>query len=427
MLRLATWLQRAPVARLRSHLALPLNRNGYALTLSGAITSALGVIYWVLAARYYTPEHVGLNSALISAMLFLAGSVHAGLNGALIRFVPVAGRYSARLIAAAYAAGVIFAALAALIFALGSERWAPALSFVASTPAWLAVFVASVAAWCLFTLQDSALTALRQALWIPLENALYAVAKLALLVGLASRLSADGIFVSWVLPAVLCVVVVNSALLARARAVPAAPPSAPLTLRPILNYIAGNYLGSWFFVASTTLLPVLVTNRLGAGANAYFFMPWLIASSLSLIGANMATSFVVEASLEPSALRQLSRRVLRNSLQLLVPAALVVGISAPYLLAAFGQSYSAEGTRLLQLLVAASLPNLIYSVCIGLLRVRMRVAELVLVQGAVCVGVLGLSWLLLPPLGVTGVGVAWLMVQTAAAGWLAWAHLRARH
>ena len=43
-------------ARLITHLRTPLYRNGYALVLSSATTSVLGVAYWILAARTYTPD-----------------------------------------------------------------------------------------------------------------------------------------------------------------------------------------------------------------------------------------------------------------------------------------------------------------------------------------------------------------------------------
>ena len=37
--------------RLLAHVRLPIYRNAYALVLSSATTSGLGVVYWTLAAR----------------------------------------------------------------------------------------------------------------------------------------------------------------------------------------------------------------------------------------------------------------------------------------------------------------------------------------------------------------------------------------
>lgn len=41
-----------------------------------------------------------------------------------------------------------------------------------------------------------------------------------------------------------------------------------------------------------------------------------------------------------------------------------------------------------------------------------------LVQVTECVLVLGLGWVLLPRLGLNGVGIAWLLTQSATAGFL---------
>src|ERR687885_2667573 len=88
--------------RLLAHVRLPIYRNAYALVLSSATTSGLGVVYWTLAARLYTPEAVGLNAAAISAMMFLAGVSQLNLMSALVRFIPTAGVRTQRLIVSAY-------------------------------------------------------------------------------------------------------------------------------------------------------------------------------------------------------------------------------------------------------------------------------------------------------------------------------------
>ena len=71
-----------------SHLRKPLYRNGYALIINSISTSILGVLYWVIAARFYATEAVGINAATISTMTFLSSAARFYLDGALIRFLP---------------------------------------------------------------------------------------------------------------------------------------------------------------------------------------------------------------------------------------------------------------------------------------------------------------------------------------------------
>src|SRR5512138_1353902 len=118
------------VRRLVSHARTPLYMNGYALMLSAAATSGLGVLYWMLATRHYPAEVVGLNSAMISAMLFVAGVAQLSLVSVITRFLPRAGRTAGRLVGAAYALTLTAAALAGLLFVLGVRIWSPALAFL---------------------------------------------------------------------------------------------------------------------------------------------------------------------------------------------------------------------------------------------------------------------------------------------------------
>src|SRR5512139_2726353 len=195
--------------RVASHLRLPLFRNGYALIIGSAATSGLGLVYWVLAARFYSAEMVGLSSAALSAMLLLSGISQLGLNSALVRFVPLAGRNTSRLILYSYLVSALAAAVTSIIFLLGLQVWAPALSFIGASRDWQVLFVLATIVWGIFALQDSALTGLRQAIWIPLENTTFAIIKIVLLIVLAGSFQAVGIFASWNIPVLLSLLPIN--------------------------------------------------------------------------------------------------------------------------------------------------------------------------------------------------------------------------
>ena len=76
---------------LLSHLREPMRRASYALILGTGITSALGLLFWALAARWLTPAEVGIGAALVSATTLLANFSTLGLRNGLVRFLPEAG------------------------------------------------------------------------------------------------------------------------------------------------------------------------------------------------------------------------------------------------------------------------------------------------------------------------------------------------
>ena len=154
-------------ARLRAQLRDPLQTNVYALTLNTGITSVLGIGYWVLAARLYAPRELGLGAAIVSTMTLLSNLSQLNLNGTLARFLPTAGQHGGRLIACAYGASCGVALVLGTGFLLIAPATSASVAVVTASP-WLAVaFVLSISAWGVFTLQDSVLTALRGAVWVP--------------------------------------------------------------------------------------------------------------------------------------------------------------------------------------------------------------------------------------------------------------------
>jgi O-antigen/teichoic acid export membrane protein len=401
------------------HCRAPLFRNGYALLLSGATTAGLGLLYWLLAARLYPPVAVGVGAALLSAMLLLAGMAQLSLNNVLIRFVPVAGAQARRLVGYAYLASTLAAAGLTLVFVLGVEVWAPALNFLKVRPAWALAFGAAVTAWCIFALQDSVLTGLRQTLWVPAENAAFAAGKVVLVVAFAGWASQAGIFLSWLLPAILAVVLINLLLWGRLltpAGVPfSTPEHTPLTRREVIGFASGNYLGTLLLLAQTSLLPLMVTARAGPEAAAYFFLPWTIAGGLQLVVTHLSTSLTVEASMDQRALHAYGKRVLKQSLRLLLPLVAGLGLGGPWLLAVFGPGYAAEGVSLLRWLAVACLPNVVVVLALCLARVQNRPSMVAVIQGAACLPALALSFAWLPAHGIVAVGWAWLANQAAIA------------
>jgi O-antigen/teichoic acid export membrane protein len=400
-------------ARLRSALATePLLRNGHVLTISSLLTAGLGAVFWLLATSWYSAETVGRSYAALGTVALLAGIGQLNLDDLLVRFVPVAGRHTRPLVLHCYAIGAVCSALAALGFLALLPELAPELGFLRH-PAVAVCFVAATAGYALFVLQDGALTGLRRADWVLGENALFALVKTGLLAGCAAWALDSGILLSWTGALVTSLLVTNYFLLKRAVPVhqggdrgATAPP------QRLVGYAAADYLGAIFRMAAYDLMPLLVLNVLGAAPSAYFSLAWVIAYTLYQAAYNMGSSLIVEAVRDPGRLGEQGRRVLRHSALVLGAAVAAVLVAAPWLLRLFGPDYAAHGTGVLRLLALAALPNLVVSVAIDAARARRRLRWAILLQVSLCALVTGLGLLLMPELGIAGVGWAWLVAET---------------
>jgi O-antigen/teichoic acid export membrane protein len=414
-------------SRLASHLSTPLFRTGYALIFSAIGTSGLGIVYWALAARFYSAGSVGLNSAAISAMMFLSGVSQLNLVGALIRFLPTAGRASVRLVTYSYLASVVVAGILGLALVVGQGVWTPVPRLFDDNVAFLLWFIVATMAWGVFALQDFVLAGLRQAVWVPIENMVFALIKIAAVVALAGSLPLYGIFISWTVPTLAAVVVMNALIFLRLlprHVRQTANQAVSISTRKLASYIAGNYAGYLFFLASTTLLPVMVESVEGASAAGYFYLAWIFAYSLQLISQNMAASLTVEGALDEKRLEAYSVQVLTHVSRLVVPIVVVMLVGAPYILQVFGSNYDEHSAGLLRLLALATIPNIVNVVYVAIMRVRQRNRPIIVVQAVLCVSSLALSYVFLQTYGIEGVGLAWVISQTAVAAVLSFTELR---
>jgi O-antigen/teichoic acid export membrane protein len=415
------------IERLVARLKSPLVLNGYALVFSSGATSALGVIYWILAARLYPEATVGLNSAALAAMFFLANLSQLNLVHALNRFVPAAGRSTAKLVATAYLVSAALALLTSGVFLIGIDRWAPSLRALRADPASAAWFMFATASWCIFTIQDGVLAGLRQAKWVPLSTTSYALIKLAVIALAATLLPRGGIFFSWTAPVLLLVLPVSALIFLRL--VPqhvAAAGAGDDTFkgRSVVRFVAGDYLASLVWMATVNLLPVLIVERAGASAGAYFYLAWTIAYTLYFVSVNMCMSLVTEGARDEARLNLYSLETLKQTLRLVVPIVAVIVVGAPHVLRLYGSAYAAEGATLLRLLCLSAIPYAFVAVRISMARVQRKILTIFCVYGALCVLALGLTHVLLDRYGVVGVGWAWLVAQTLMMGVLLLSDLR---
>ncbi len=396
----------------------PLLRNGHFLTMSSAGTAALGLLYWSLAAHRYSPMAVGRSSAVVSAMMLIGGVAQLNLISALVRFVPLAGPRTRALVVTSYlTAGTVAAALG-----LAFVSVAPALSnqfrFVTAQPWMAAGLVVLSSLWAIFVLQDSVLTGLRQTIVVAAENAVFAMIKIAAVVALSTILRRDGIVVSWWVGLALAVLGTNLYLfrLALPPSRSARPPGTePVSLRMVARFAAPDYVGGLCWLAVTTATPLLVLARVGPTRTAYFTVAWQFGIALFALSANMGASLVVETATDQTNLPQRWRRIVRHSLLPLVAAVIGLEVAAPMVLRLFGRAYAENGSALLRLLVLAALPNLITETAVFAARAQRRTVTAAVILTSVSVGILGLTALLLPHLGIAAVGVACLSAETLVA------------
>jgi O-antigen/teichoic acid export membrane protein len=407
-----------PLARAQggsSHLL----RGAYSLVASTAVTCALGLAFWVAAARVYPSATVGRDSVLISVMIELSTVCQLNLGNGIVCFLPgLAGRFRVRLLAGAYAVSAAVALAAGALFVLLAPLASGELGYLHGDAALAIAFVGALVLWGVFVLQDAALTAARQAPWIPLENAVFGALKLAALPLLALPGARHGVFLAWALPIVVLLVPVNAFLfkhaLARGTAVGREAELTRVGPGRAARFLAQDYLASVFAQATLTALPLLVIARLGARASAWFAMPFAIAIAFDTFAYGACAALVAEAARDAGELTALMRLFARRVLAPLVPAAGLVAALAPLMLAPFGAAYARHGAAALRLLLCASVLRLALALFSALLRATRRGTGLALLELALLATVLAAAVPLAGVDGIDGVAGGWLAANALA-------------
>ncbi len=391
-------------------------RSAYSLLANTAVTSTLGMGFWVAAARLYPTVDVGRDTVLISVMIELSTICQLNMGNGIARFLPDLGRQSARALGAVYGLTGFVALVVGTTFVLVVPHVSHQLSYLGGETTLALGFVLTLVLWGTFTLQDAALTAVRRAPWIPIENGLFGVLKLAALPLLLAASAIHGIFLAWALPMALLLIPVN--LLVFLRAIPGHTDGGTqessisrIGRRRVARFLAQDYLASIFTQATLTVLPLLVIATLGATQSAYFAMPFTIVLAFDTFAYSACSSLVVEATLEQESLRTLSVVFARRVLTLLMPAAALLALAAPLVMLPFGRVYAEHGAGALRLLLCGSVFRAVTALFSAVSRAQGRGIRLGLVELALLVLVLGSAFPLAHSYGIEGVAAAWLIAN----------------
>ncbi len=391
-------------------------RSAYSLMVNVVANGVLGVLFWVVAARLFPASQVGRDSALISAMVTLSSVCQLNLHNALPRFLPEVRR-TARALLGAYAASGAAAVVLASAFVVVVPYLTDEFAFLHDRPEIAVAFVAATALWGVFALQDAALTALRQAVWVPIENSVFGAVKLLLLPALLLVGSTHGSFLAWTIAMAVLIVPVSWLLFgvvapryARERDASGRDVK-PFERRGLGQFMAKDYAGSIFTQAALTLLPLIVAAKLGAATNAHFYMAFTIMTSFDLLVNSVTLSLTVEGVVNAERVHALTQRVLQRFAPLLIAGVVLIIVAAPLLLRPFGNSYADDAAGTLRLLAIGSLLRAPVTLFGALSRIQRHGGWLLATQAINFVLVIGLTFALLGPVGMEGVGIATIVAS----------------
>jgi O-antigen/teichoic acid export membrane protein len=386
---------------LRKYYSDPLYRNSIALLLNYTSTSFFGLFFWVLAAREISSYQVGLATTAIAAGTLILELARLGFDNGMTRFLPGSdnkrGLFNAILITT-FVIGLLFTG----IFLAGLEFFSPPLVFL-QTGLPLLIFVAYMGLNEILLTQNRVLIAIRRS-GLSFIQILTVGLRVPILFFLIS-LNATGILASFVIATLAADVV--GAFLLRPYGLLFEFRFDAAALRGILGYSLGNYTATIEFLAPTLVIPLLITNTVGAQNSAYFYIAYSLTALLSMIPSAVSLSLFVEGS-HDAPLRQTTENSLKLTALLMIPVFFALFFFGDKILGIFSQEYAEQAFQLLQLLAVSGLFSALIAIWYSIKRIQKDIKMINYIGTAYAILLIASAYVTLLLYGLIGVGYAWL-------------------
>jgi len=388
-------------------------RSTFALISTSVVTSGLGFVYWALAARLFPASDVGASATAIAAMNLIAPFTLLGLGTALVSRLPTMSARRAELVSSAAllcgAAGGAVAVVLAMVLPAdfiglpdAGHRLLPTL-----------LFGAGVAAQGVGLMVDSALLSLVGGgvqFW---RNAIFATAKLALLVVLALTLTWAGslsIYASWLGANLIGIAAVAVWLLRSHRVRLRRLWPAPSLLRGMPFHAARHHALNMALQVPFFAMPILANVTLGSEQAGYLYATWSVASFVFVLPMALSTALFASGARDSRSVVAELRFTLRSSLAACVAANLLIFPFGGLVLSIFGPDYAANGRTALIVLCIGGLGVIVKDHHVALARITGSVGREALLIGSLGAVELAGAAFGAKHGGLTGLTLGWLAV-----------------
>ena len=387
-----------------------LYRNSIYLMLSTGVTAVFGFLFWIINARLYSAEQVGIGTTLISIMTLISSFSLLGLGNSLIKYLSTSDKKNEKINTSFTLVGLtsIFISIFFLIFL---KTFSPRLLFVRESIIFSLLFILFIVFSSLNALSESVFIAYRSSKFVLIKNTIFSITKLIFPIFLVA-LGTYGIVVSMGIAMAIAFLVSLVFLILRFNYL-FKPIIDKIVVKRMIKFSLGNYIAGNLGGLPAMALPILITNIIGAKFSAYFYMDMMIVSLLYIIPMATSQSLFAEGSYSGIELRVHLKKALKIISIIIIPAIIVTFLFGNYILLAFGKEYSDEGFILLKLLSISGIFISINAIGGTILNIKIKIKLLILLSLINTTVILSLSvfFIKMNLFGVVGVGIGWIVGQ----------------
>lgn len=391
------------ITRLIKYLKEPLRRNSLFLMGTNVLSSLVGFVFWLIAARHYSAADVGLATAIVAIIPFLAMLATVGFDFGLVRFLPATHSKSC-MINTCLTITALLSVVTTAIYLAGMNLWSPDLLFVRDNWGHAVMLILLTMGLALSQLLGQVFVAFRATHFVLFQSIAYILRPLLLIPFVVSGIF--GIVYVWGLPIWLMVIAGVIFVILLLPGYRPRPTVQRKVIGELARFSAANYISRLLIMIPMNWMPLIIIAVLSEEASAYFYIPFSIANLLSFITGSVRTSFFAEASNEPSQLRQQVIKATKFIYLLLIPMVVILFAFGRPILSLYDAGYIENSLHLLWLFAVSGLFNAVVAIYGTILRVQLKIRQLVYISAFSATLTLLLSYFMMKWLGLIGVGIA---------------------
>lgn len=370
-------------------------------TFTGALA---GMLFWTINTKLYTPEEVGIATAMISSMTLITGFSMLGLNVGIIRYLPKAKNKSEN-INTVITTVLLSSSLISLVFLLGLNYFSPKLAFLQQNYIFFIIFILLAVILSIDNIFSNTFIATRNSKYVFYKSILGNILKILApfaLIGLGSYAIYLSSSLSFVVAFILGIIILYKTLNYKIRFA-----INKNILKNMFKLSFTNYIASFLASLPLSLLPILIVNQLGSKEAGIFYLDLMIINLLNTIQSSIGQSLFAEGSNDIKDLKKHVLKAVKFIILILVPAILITIFLGQYILLIFGKVYSDEGIYLLRLLAISVIFTSINGLLSAILNIKAKV-NLILIMCIIGPIILLTFIYFLLPSGLIALGYAWL-------------------
>lgn len=384
-------------------------KNSIYLMATNFVTSFIGFFFWIFAARYYTPDDIGITSAIFSSVVLISMISSLGLNRALIYYLP-RDNNKGKIIDTCLTTGIISSIFFSSIFILGLRVWSPGLISTFNSLMNVAIFMIVTVIISFSLLIGAVFTAGKRSSFQMIKESIFHFTKIIPLFIFVSY-GAMGILIS-LLAGLVVSVIIGIFLLSRVWNYKPKFRIDPI-IKNMASFSVGNYISDILNNIPKLVLPILILNLISIKSAGYFYIAITVASLLYGISQGIANSFLVESSDETKFWLNVDKSI-RFNIILLIPGIILFIIFGHFILNIFNPSYGENATMSMIILTITSIPLSLVNIYNTIKNAKNDIKSMVNMNLIVAIITIVLSILLIR-FNIEGISISYLIANIVGA------------